>query len=94
MKSFYNFRLSDPDEKLKILIKQCDVSNNRILIACQSGIKQPLNEKELIINFFKHPFMTLKIILGIHYEALRLWKKGAIFIKRKKKIKNSMSLEK
>ncbi len=94
MKSFYNFRLSDPDEKLKILIKQCDVSNNRILIACQSGIKQPLNEKELIINFFKHPFMTLKIISGIHYEALRLWKKGAIFIKREKKIKNSISLEK
>jgi hypothetical protein len=38
--------------------------------------------------------MTLKIIAVIHFEALRLWKKGAIFQKRKIKIKNNMSLEK
>jgi hypothetical protein len=38
--------------------------------------------------------MTFKIITAIHFEALRLWKKGAIFKKRKTKIKNNMSLEK
>jgi len=38
--------------------------------------------------------MTLKIILSVHYEALRLWKKGAIFQKREVKIKNNISLEK
>jgi DUF1365 family protein len=38
--------------------------------------------------------MTLKIILAIHFEALRLWKKGAIFKKREVKTKNRITLEK
>ena len=38
--------------------------------------------------------MTLKIIISIHFEALRLWKKGATFIKRNTKIKNNVTLEK
>ena len=53
-----------------------------------------MNTKQLAINFFTHPIMTFKIILGIHFEALKLWKKGAIFKKRKEKIKNNISLEK
>ena len=31
--------------------------------------------------------MTIKIISSIHYEALLLWKKGAIYRKRNNKIK-------
>jgi DUF1365 family protein len=38
--------------------------------------------------------MTYKIMVSIHYEALRLWKKGATFQKRQVKIKNNISLEK
>jgi len=37
--------------------------------------------------------MTIKIIGSIHYEALLLWKKGAIFRKRRAKIKNNLSYE-
>jgi DUF1365 family protein len=50
--------------------------------------------KQLLINFFTHPMMTFKIMVSIHYEALHLWKKGAIFKKRQIKIKNNTSLEK
>ena len=94
MDTLYNFRLSRPDENLKILIKQTDMFKKKILVACQVGKKQPLDAKQLIINFFTHPLMTFKIIIAIHFEALRLWKKGAIFKKRNKKIKNRVSLEK
>jgi len=94
MKTFYSFRLSKPDENIKILIKQTNTLKERVLIACQVGKKQDLSAKQLIINFFLHPLMTLKIIAAIHFEALRLWKKGAIFQKRNKKIKNNVSLEK
>jgi len=38
--------------------------------------------------------MTVKIIMAIHFEALRLWKKGVKLVKRKRKIKNNLSLEK
>jgi len=94
METFYNFRLSKPDENIKILIKQTNILQEKVLVACQFGKKQALSTKELLINFFTHPLMTFKIITAIHFEALRLWKKGAIFQKRKKNIKNNMSLEK
>ena len=37
--------------------------------------------------------MTIKIISSIHYEALLLWKKGAIYRKREIKLKNNLSFE-
>ena len=94
METFYNFRLSKPDQNLKILIKQTNALNEKILVACQVGKKQALSTKELLINFLTHPLMTFKIISAIHFEALRLWKKGAIFQKRVNKVKNKISLEK
>ena len=93
MDTFYNFRLTEPDENIRILIKQTD-KIVKVLVACQVGKKQTLSVKQLLINFFTHPMMTFKIMISIHYEALRLWKKGAIFRKRKFKIKNNISLEK
>ena len=93
MDTFYNFRLTEPDESIRILIKQTD-KEGKILVACQAGKKQAMSLKQLLINFFTHPMMTFKIMVSIHYEALRLWKKGAIFKKRKVKIKNNISLEK
>ena len=94
MNTFYNFRLSKPDENLRILIKQTNTSKEKVLIACQFGKKQDLSAKQLLINFFTHPLMTFKIIAAIHFEALRLWKKGAIFKKRNNKIKKNISFEK
>ena len=41
----------------------------------------------------KYPLMTLKIIGAIHFEALRLWKKGAKYRGRDQKIKNNLSYE-
>ncbi len=93
METDYYFRLSEPDEQLRVLIKQTD-KKDKVLVASQYGIKQDFTAKQLIINLFTHPLMTFKIIIAIHFEALRLWKKGAIFQKRNKKIKNNVSLEK
>jgi DUF1365 family protein len=94
MKTFYNFRLSEPNEQLRILIKQTNSLKEKVLVACQIGKKKTLSSKELLKNLFTHPLMTFKIITAIHFEALRLWRKGATFKKRKAKIKNNMSLEK
>ena len=94
METFYSFRLSEPDKNLKILIKQTNNLSEKVLVACQIGKKWDLSTKELLISFFSHPLMTFKIITAIHFEALRLWNKGAIFQKRKVKTKNNMSFEK
>jgi uncharacterized protein len=93
MDTFYNFRLTEPNKNIRILIKQTD-KVGKVLVACQVGKRQIMTLQQLLINFFTHPMMTFKIMISIHYEALRLWKKGAIFQKRKVKIKNNISLEK
>ena len=92
METYYNFKLFNPSEKLSVFIKQTDTTGT-ILTATQTGEKKEFSSKQLIKNFFKYPLMTIKIIGSIHYEALLLWKKGAIYRKREIKIKNNLSYE-
>ena len=92
MDTYYNFRLLNPDEKLSVSIEQTD-RKDTILTAVQTGERKDFNLKQLVFNFFKYPFMTIKIISAIHFEALLLWKKGAIYRKRDIKIKNNLSYE-
>ena len=93
METAYNFRLAEPKETLSVFIKQTD-AEGILLSACQTGRKEKISTKQLLINFSKHPMMTIKIIMAIHFEALRLWRKGVKLVKRKIKIKNNLSLEK
>lgn len=93
MKTFYNFRLLKPGKILKIFIKQSDAAGT-LLTACQVGKKVQMTSKNLLFQFLKHPLMSFKIILAIHFEAFRLWIKGVKHIKRKIKIKNNLSIEK
>ncbi len=92
METFYNFKLIDPNDKLSVFIKQTD-ADGTILTATQTGDKKEFCYKQLAINFLMYPLMTIKIISSIHYEALLLWKKGAIYRKRDVKLKNNLSFE-
>tara|TARA_B100000963_G_C22626897_1_gene672842 strand:+ start:197 stop:952 length:756 start_codon:yes stop_codon:yes gene_type:complete len=92
MDTYYNFKLLNPNEKLFVSIKQTDKKGS-ILNAVQTGKRKEFNLKQLIFNFFRYPLMTIKIIVAIHYEALLLWKKGAIYRSRIKKIRNNLSFE-
>ncbi|RZO48097.1 MAG: DUF1365 domain-containing protein [Candidatus Pelagibacterales bacterium] len=93
MKTFYNFRLLKPGNVMSVFIKQAD-AEGALLIACQTGKRLEMNNKNLFFQFLKHPLMSFKIILAIHFEAFRLWIKGIRYVKRKIKIKNNLSLEK
>ena len=93
MKTFYNFRLSNPKSNISVLIKQSDVSG-LLLIAHQAGKRIKLNSYNLLVQFLKHPLMSFKVIAAIHFEAFRLWLKGTKLVKKNIKIKNNLSLEK
>ena len=92
METFYNFKLIDPNQRLSVMIKQTDAEGT-VLTATQTGDKKEFNFKQLLVNFFRYPLMTFKIISSIHFEALLLWKKGAIYRKRVKKVFNNISYE-
>tara|TARA_Y100000590_G_scaffold341488_1_gene389667 strand:+ start:1332 stop:2102 length:771 start_codon:yes stop_codon:yes gene_type:complete len=93
METFYNFRLLKPSKILNIFIKQTDESGT-LLTASQIGKRLEFNSKNLFIQFLKHPLMSFKVILAIHFEAFRLWSKGIKHVKKKIKMKNNLSLEK
>ena len=92
METYYNFKLLNPSDKLSVFIKQTD-SKGTVLTATQTGERKEFSPKQLVLNFFKYPLMTIKIISSIHFEALLLWKKGAIYRKRDTKLKNNLSYE-
>jgi len=92
MKTFYNFRLINPGKILNVFIKQGD-SQGTLLIACQVGKKIEMSSRNLLFQFLKNPLMSFKVILAIHFEALRLWIKGVKLVKRKIKIRNNLSIE-
>ena len=92
METYYDFKLQNPNEKLFVSIKQND-KKGIVLTAVQTGDRKEFNLRQLITNFFKYPLMTVKIIGAIHFEAFLLWKKGAIYRSRDKKIKNNLSYE-
>lgn len=83
MKMRYRFRLNQPDEKLTLRILECD-NEGPLLSATFSGVRFPLTSRILLRAFIQVPFQTLKIVGGIHWEALKLWKKGAKFHRRPK----------
>ncbi|MDC0240134.1 DUF1365 domain-containing protein [Candidatus Pelagibacter sp.] len=92
MNCTYFFRLLKPGNKISVVIDQYD-SEDKILYASQDGFRSDFNTKHLIISYLKHPIMTFKIILAIHFEAFKLWGKGIKFVKKKIKIKNNITIE-
>lgn len=42
--------------------------------------RRPLTGRELALTLLRYPFMTLKVMAGIHWQALRLWLKRARYI--------------
>jgi len=92
MNCVYFFRLLKPGNKISVIIDQND-KEGKILYASQDGVKSELNNSTLIKTYLKHPLMTFKIILAIHFEAFKLWTKGIKYIRRKIKIKNNITIE-
>ena len=88
----YFFRLLKQGNKISVIIDKYD-SKDKILYASQDGIRSDFNTKQLIKSYLKHPIMTFKIIIAIHYEAFKLWAKGIKFIKKKIKINNNITIE-
>ncbi|WP_417581326.1 DUF1365 domain-containing protein [Nitrincola sp.] len=75
MQTAYQFRLQPPDENLAVMIRQTD-DQGPLFDATFSGRRIEITQQSILKTFIRHPLMTLKVIGGIHWEALRLWRKG------------------
>ncbi|WP_193181398.1 DUF1365 domain-containing protein [Nisaea sediminum] len=81
MQSTYRFRLKDPGEKLSILIRQ-ETPAGETLVATHTGRREELSDGTILRMAALYPLLTVKVVAGIHWEALKLWIKGAVFHER------------
>ena len=75
----YYFRVQPPGETVKLRILETD-SEGPLLAATFIGKWRALTSRSLIGSFLSLPLVTFKIFAAIHWEALRLWLKGARFV--------------
>lgn len=79
MEGEYRFRLLPPGDTIGILIHQHGAGGALQLVASQTGRREAFSDRALLKACIRHPLMTVKVIAGIHWEALQLWRKGAAF---------------
>jgi DUF1365 family protein len=71
----YDFRVHAPDERLSLIVRGCD-DGGPAIVAALAATRVELTDAALLRAFCRTPLLTLKVIGGIHWEALRLWIKG------------------
>lgn len=67
----YRFRIQPPDENILISIQEAE-AGAPILTAIFSGKRIALSGRSLAFVLLRRPLMTVKVIVAIHFEAVRL----------------------
>ena len=77
----YDFRIEAPSPERSGLAVGITVGDDTgpVLVARLDAQRRALTDLTLALAFFSHPLLTLKVVVAIHYEALRLWLKGTRF---------------
>ena len=74
MEMHYFWRVSKPREHLTVLIENRQ-AEEKIFNVSMTLKRQSINTKNLAVALLKFPFMTLKVLFAIYFEAIRLWLK-------------------
>lgn len=74
----YAFLLGRPAEKFGITIR-VSRGADLMLTAAFHGERMPFTDAALLRVWAGHPALTFKVVVGIHWEALKLWRKGLKF---------------
>jgi DUF1365 family protein len=72
MDADYGWRFGCPGDRLWVRMENRQ-QGERIFEASLSLARRPISGRELARILVLHPAMTLKVILAIYYQALRLW---------------------
>lgn len=72
----YRFRLEAPGAALRLAIHEtCE--GTPLLDASLAGRARALSDRRLLASVARMPWVTFKVVLAIHWQALRLWRAGA-----------------
>ena len=71
----YDFALRLGPSSFALRIGVADASGP-LMVAAETLERRPLTDREIVRGLVEFPLQTLKVVGGIHLEALRLWRKG------------------
>jgi uncharacterized protein len=77
----YRFRVLAPEERVAVAIRASNGATP-VLNAALTGRRRALTDRALWRLAWSIPFLTMKVVAAIHWEALRLWLKGLRFHSR------------
>ncbi len=71
----YDFRVVPPGETVTVVVHGNDATG-RIITASFTGRRAPVTAGSLLRMVLRHGALSVKVLGAIHWEALKLWKKG------------------
>ncbi|MCP1673025.1 DUF1365 family protein [Natronocella acetinitrilica] len=74
----YAFRLTPPSQRLSTVIR-LDQDGSPRMLASQVGERYDLTDARLLRLAVTQPLQSIKVIAAIHWQALKLWLRGARF---------------
>ncbi len=74
----YRFRLTAPGERVRVAIHETR-EGSPLLDATLAGERRDLRDGTILKLALAMPLMTLKVVAGIHWEALKIWLRGGRF---------------
>ena len=79
----YHFRLTHPATRLGVVIRETQANDageeTLVLVATHHAKEKPLTDRHLLTAALRIPFLTLKVIILIHWQALGIWRRGGSF---------------
>ena len=88
----YQFRFDYRKDKLGVWIDYFDAENKKELITSLIGGFEPLNKNSLNRAFLKHPLVTIKAIVLIHFQAIKLILKKVKYIVKPQQLSQKITL--
>jgi DUF1365 family protein len=87
----YSFVVAPPNERVQVSVIARD-AEGPVLIAKLCGDRVVLTDAALLRALLGYPFLTLKVVAAIHWEAVRLWLKGVGLVQRPKQVTGRTTL--